>query len=298
MFRTRPPRFALASVAVWCLLCLLSASIAWQCHAYAPPGMWYLAAAHIALIAVLGVLLWTQLPRALQWRVRSSQRPDPQLQAERQRIARDLHDQVGSQLVSAMALLDPALPAHKQALRALEACLLDLRLVVDSMDSSGESLPERLARLRHRVQPVLQHRGIGLAWEVDGSPDGHLPGGDQVAHLAHIVQEALSNMLQHSHATQVHIRLAHLADEQAWHLEVADNGIGLPSEFAAGNVSNASNAGKGLANMLTRAHMAACHLQLLPSTQLGGTCVRIVLPCAHCAATVHQSKTIAASARI
>ena len=135
---------------------------------------------------------------------RTWQRPHPVLQAERQRIARDLHDQVGSQLVSAIALLDPATPSQKLALSALEQCLLDLRLVVDSMDSSDESLPDRLARLRHRIQPVLQHRGIVLAWEVDCTPHEHLPSGDQAAHLAHIVQEALSNMLQHSGATQVH----------------------------------------------------------------------------------------------
>lgn len=276
MFRTHPPRFALASVAIWCLLCLLSVPIVWQCRTYAPAGIWYLAVAHIALIAALGMLLWMHLPRALQWRARSSKRPHPMLQAERQRIARDLHDQIGSQLVGAMALLDPAMPPQKLALRALEQCLLDLRLVVDSMDSTDESLPDRLARLRHRLQPVLQHRGIVLAWEVDCTCHEHLPDGDQVAHLAHIVQEALSNMLQHSHATRVQIRLAHLPHQQAWHLEVTDNGIGLPSDLAQGA------AGKGLASMLARAQMAHCQLQLLRGTNQGGTCVRIVLPCARC----------------
>ena len=288
MFRTHPPRFALASIAIWFLLCLMTAPLVWQFFNEASPTMRYLMAAHIVLISVLGALLWMHLPRALQWRARSSQRPDPALQAERQRIARDLHDQVGSQLVVAMALLDPALPAHKQALRALEQCLLDLRLVVDSMDSTDASLPERLAQLRHRLQPVLQHRGIALEWQVSCTPEEHLPGGDQAAHLAHIAQEALSNLLQHSRATQVQIRLTHLAHEQAWLLEIADNGIGLPNGPAQGAT------GKGLANMFARAQMAACQLQLLPSGQHSGTCVRIVLPCARCS----QSKTIASSARI
>lgn len=276
MFRTHPPRFALASVAIWCLLCLLSVPIVWQCRNYAPAGMWYLAVAHIALIAALGVLLWMHLPRALQWRTRSSKRPHPMLQAERQRIARDLHDQIGSQLVGAMALLDPATPSQKPVQQALEQCLLDLRLVVDSMDSMDESLPDRLARLRHRIQPVLHNRGIALEWQVSCTPEEHLPSGDQAAHLAQIVQEALSNMLQHSRATLVHIRLAHLPHEQAWHLEVTDNGIGLPSDLAQ------SATGKGLASMFARAQMADGHLQLLRGTNQGGTCVRTVLPCAGC----------------
>ncbi|MBP6321446.1 MAG: hypothetical protein KA353_04500 [Giesbergeria sp.] len=66
MFRTHPPRFALASVVIWSLLCLLSVPLVWQCRAYAPAGMSYLAAAHTALLAALGVLLWMHLPRALQ----------------------------------------------------------------------------------------------------------------------------------------------------------------------------------------------------------------------------------------
>ena len=286
MFRTRPPAYALACAALWFIQLCANLLLVFTNLPSGASHYWLLF--NLVTTILLGVLILLQLPRALQWRPRRSARPSHELRQERQRIARDLHDQVGSQLVVAMALLDPALPAHKQALRALEQCLLDLRLVVDSMDSTDASLPERLAQLRHRLQPVLQHRGIALEWQVSCTPEEHLPGGDQAAHLAHIAQEALSNLLQHSRATQVQIRLTHLAHEQAWLLEIADNGIGLPNGPAQGAT------GKGLANMFARAQMAACQLQLLPSGQHSGTCVRIVLPCARCS----QSKTIASSARI
>ena len=270
MFRTNPPRFALLSLALWSALCLLNLAIAWRCWAHSTPDLRYLAMAEMVLIASLGVLLWMHLPRALQWQPRRSVRPSPELQAERQRIARDLHDNVGSQLVSACALLDPAVPAQAQALRALEQCMFDLRLVVDSMDSAGESLPERLARLRHRIQPVLERRGVRMVWNVDCTGDAHLPDGECAGHLVSIAQEALSNVLQHSGATQVQVRMAQLPPEGAWRLEISDNGTGLATESAH------AATGHGLAGMQQRARMAGGHLHLLRTPQ-GGTCVRVEL---------------------
>lgn len=181
----------------------------WRCWSQSTPSLRYLSIIEIALTVSLGALLWMHLPRALQWQPRRSVRPSPELQAERRRIARDLHDHVGSQLVSTMGLLDAAVPAQAQALRALEQCLLDCP-VVDSMDGNDESLPERLARLRHRMQPVLERQGIQVVWDVDCTGDAMPPVGERAAHLACIAQEALSNVLQHSGATQVQVRMVHV----------------------------------------------------------------------------------------
>ena len=66
-------------------------------------------------------------------------RPEPRV-TERQRIARDLHDQAGSQLVHAMALVDGGSPAMRAAAAGAEHCSLDLRLLVDSMDGDDDAL--------------------------------------------------------------------------------------------------------------------------------------------------------------
>src|SRR5258707_2438613 len=44
------------------------------------------------------------------------------------------------------------------------SALLDLRLMVDAMDAMEDALPVRLARLRHRLQPVLDRRGMRICW--------------------------------------------------------------------------------------------------------------------------------------
>src|SRR5690606_2375682 len=118
-----------------------------------------------------------------------------------------LHDHVGSQIVAAMALVDANDPAARPLAQALEQCLLDLRLLVDSMDGDDEGLPERLARLRHRLQPALDRRGIALHWQVFPEPGAPWPTGHAARECVAIVQEAISNAIQHTGATELRVVL-------------------------------------------------------------------------------------------
>ncbi len=270
MFRYRPPVFALACVALW-LLQLLLLPVAFGWVAGARWGQWAVWGATV----LLGALLLVQLPRVLRWRPRRSARPSPELQAERQRIAQTLHDSVGSQLVGAMALLDAAQPAQQHALHSLEQCLLELRVVVDSMDSTDEALSDRLARLRHRFQPVLEHRGIAMDWSVQEANSGAMPGGAAAQQLALIVQEALSNMLQHAHATRVSVSWGLAPSGHAWLLQVSDNGRGLARPDSA---APPLGGGRGLAGMRARAQAAGGRLQVGPSAQ-GGVQIGVEVPC-------------------
>ena len=204
-----------------------------------------------------GIQLGMALKRALLWRRRRSVRPSREIQAERRRIALDLHDAVGAQLVQVqLALkgnhLDAVALTHARKL--LDQTLLDLRLIVDSMDSSDDPLALRLARLRHRFQPVLEQHGIALHWEVEDSdqvPD--LPRGGMAHDIMSIVQEALSNALQHSRAACIGLQLK--LEDGRWQLKITDDGVGLHAPSEVGR-------GMGLANMKRRAIKAGGDLQL------------------------------------
>ena len=228
----------------------------------------------IGAALALGALLLLQVPRALRWRPRRRQRPSAELVAERRRIARDLHDHLGSQLVCAMTLLDKAQPHECEVLAVLERCMLDLRLVVDSMDGADDPFADRLARLKHRIHPVMERRGIRMSWDLQiPEPCTQLLSAHGAAQLIAIVQEALSNVLQHSRATEVAVGVQFIADMGHWVMEISDNGGGV----SRSPPSDAPPAGHGVEGMRRRARMAGGQMQVEPR-QGGGTCIRVVVP--------------------
>lgn len=266
MFFLRPPAFALACVALWCAQLVVVTLLLLGHGHWSDAAVWRWQAVSVALALMLGVLLLVQLPRALRWRPRRSRRTHPEVVQERRRIARDLHDHVGSQIVAAMALVDAHDPTARPLAQALEHCLLELRLLVDSMDGDDEGLPERLARLRHRLQPALDRRGIALDWRVALEPGAAWPTGPSARECLAIVQEAVSNAMQHAGATQLRVTLE--GSGGAWRLQVADNGRGLPLP------QRDEPRGQGLQGMRRRAQALGAQLQLLSPVE-GGLCVEL-----------------------
>src|SRR5690606_10470428 len=128
---------------------------------------------------------------------------------------------------------------------ALEKCLLDLRLLTDSMDGDEASLGDRLAQLRYRVGPVLAQRGIRVTWDLETAQNVGLPRADSAVHLMASVQEALSNALQHALATEIEVRASTLKDQAAWRIEMRDNGRGM----AATRPGGTTGGGSGMAGM-------------------------------------------------
>ncbi|WP_279211643.1 sensor histidine kinase [Delftia acidovorans] len=275
----------------------------WQAGAQAPPWLSLASLALLVSTALLCAMGARRLHRLLLWRRRRSPRPSREVQAERRRIAADLHDGVGGLLVHAMALLDARETRQRQAQELLEQALLDLRLMVDAMDAMEDALPVRLARLRHRLQPVLDRRGMRICWSVadphaaaglSGAPDlpvlqdlPDLPRGQPSQQLLAIAQEAVSNALQHARATTLWLVLEPVDRADAaspgrdarralhWELRVEDDGCGLPSDPgpAQGAIPPGLQ-GMGLAGMHRRAHAIGAVLDILPRAG-GGTVVRV-----------------------
>ncbi len=196
---------------------------------------------------------------------------------ERHRIAQDIHDGVGSQLVGLLASLDPAVPAHRRIMLGLESCLLDLKNTVDNVDATDESdtnIFDALGRLRYRFQPSLDRVGIRMHWKVEVAGPLIAVKASQLQNIVRIVQESLANVLLHSEATDVQLRCRYEEQPEAHMLlEVLDNGKGMPARVAQDNV------GKGLSGMKERALRIGAQLQI-SSKQAMGTRVRLHLPLA------------------
>lgn len=203
---------------------------------------------------------------------------------ERDRILREMHDGLGGRLVGAIALarhLAPgqALPPPElvgELRHALDDCLIELRLALDSLEVEQRSLGEALAEMRFRVEPSLRAAGVRLVWDVDDSAmDVELPAADTL-HVLRIVREAFTNVIKHARANAV--RLTLLRDGQgAVVLRVLDNGAlqrAAATEAEAG--TGLPSGRRGLANMQQRAQAMGARLEMGPNEE--GWAVTLTLP--------------------
>ena len=137
---------------------------------------------------------------------------------ERQRIARDLHDDVAARLLTLVHRADDA-GYEKLARQALGA----LRDTIYTLGTqTPPPLDNLLADMRHEVQQRLETLDIELAWEVNGSMDGIALNPRQHINLQRVIQELISNIIHHAHAS--HIDVGYRIDEDWIHAKVCDNG--------------------------------------------------------------------------
>jgi len=196
---------------------------------------------------------------------------------ERTRLMRDLHDGLGGQLVSIVALSERG---HEGATitEAARAALKDLRLVIDSMDDIGGDLMLALGSWRERATAQLRPHDIVLDWRV-ATPQG-LPLHPElrpwhVIQIVRILDEAVTNAVKHAEARHIAVSIETLDDDHGPYgvISVTDDGKGFA---LAGNGASAGQTARGLRNMRSRA--ARCGAVLDLSSDASGTRVRLQLP--------------------
>lgn len=196
--------------------------------------------------------------------------------AERQRLVRDLHDSISQNLYGVVALTEAAKAG-------LEAGSLESQ--ADYLSHIGETARLAVKEMRlflHELQPVdLVHEGLVPALHlrleaVEGRSDvkavlitnynGSLPLNKEVM-LYYITQEALNNVLRHSHAKSVTVRLRQIATNVI--LEIEDFGCGF-------DITQVGNVGMGIRNMRERASLAGGTF-MITSTPGKGTKITVTL---------------------
>lgn len=150
------------------------------------------------------------------------------VERERDRVAADLHDDVGARLLT---LLHRAEPDQAQAIRET---LASLRLIVHGLGAQPQPLAEALAEWRAELYERCEAARVAVHWdEVQPLPDWRLDASQQL-HVARVLREAVSNALRHAEPTRIDVRLA--ADGDALHLNITNDGACRPmSEWRSGN---------------------------------------------------------------
>jgi signal transduction histidine kinase len=202
------------------------------------------------------------------------------LARERARLMRDLHDGLGGQLVSIVALSERG-NGSVDIGDAARAALKDLRLVIDSMDDIGGDLMLALGSWRERAMAQLRPHGIALDWQI-ASAQG-LPVHPElrpwhVIQIVRILDEALTNAVKHACARRITVRIETMRGADGVErgcITVADDGRGFVLAAGGGGAAG-SKAARGLRNMQNRA--ARCGAELGLSSGAGGTEVKLQLP--------------------
>lgn len=181
---------------------------------------------------------------------------------ERQRIMRDLHDGLGSRLFTSLSRVERGGVRDGEIADALRQCIADMRIALEAMASEDADFRNALGNFLFRWQAPLEDAGVRPVWNIDVDDEMQPVPPHVVLQLLRILQEALTNVLKHAHATEVRVELHGSACGLS--ISVEDNGCGLPPDAARG---------RGLANMRARAQRmnASMDVQSKPG------CTRLVL---------------------
>lgn len=180
------------------------------------------------------------------------------LEQERERIMREMHDSVGANLISALAIAEHG-DASSRTVATLKRSLTDLRIAVDSLEQVDGDITLLLASFRHRMEPELRAAGWRFDWRVEDVPGLPWLDSANALHVLRILQEALSNALTHSGGDVIAFGscLTVRAGAPGIEITIADNGIGLDRLSSSGS---RMAGGKGQANMLARARALSAEL--------------------------------------
>jgi hypothetical protein len=196
------------------------------------------------------------------------QRDEQATLAERQRIMREIHDGIGSQLVG---LLNMVGDSDRGALEEqIRLALDEMRMAVDSLQPAHGDLTTVLATLRYRLQSRLQAARIEVVWDVAALPPVSTPSPTAALHLQRILLEAFTNVLKHARARRVTVQARWREAPAAVVLKLHDDGIGLPPAADTPR-------GHGLQNMQTRAQAIGAAVRVEAAAG-GGTAVVIEWP--------------------
>jgi PAS domain S-box-containing protein len=212
---------------------------------------------------------------------RSREERFAELERVRQRIATDLHDDIGSSLTR-ISLLSEVVQRQIDSINApvvqpLSSIARLSRELVDSMSDivwainpKKDQLSDLSQRMRHFASDVFTARGIDFRFRAPDAAQNIMVGANSRRELFLLFKEAVNNMVRHSGCSHADIEFRAEADRLF--LGLRDNGRGF-------DVSQGSS-GHGLASMRERTEGLGGNLEIV-SRQGEGTALTFTIPLTH-----------------
>lgn len=192
---------------------------------------------------------------------------------ERQRIGREMHDDLGAGLTALLYQVNSLKPAENGASNApaiekinetATTMISQMRDIVWAMNNEYDSVDDLLAYLRQQVGSQLSQAGVGYEFN---TPE-HIPDivirGEQRRNLYLSAKEAVHNIIKHAAASMVRIHVR-VSDDLT--IIITDNGKGMNGQK--------DRWGNGLKNMTARMKQAGGEFSIAPADP--GTSVTLSL---------------------
>jgi signal transduction histidine kinase/ligand-binding sensor domain-containing protein len=240
-----------------------------------------------AVASSLAALMW------LSWRSRIGQMSRAQAaqqafsrqliasqERERQRIAAELHDSLGQNLlvVKNRAMLGALSQQDEEARKQFNEIGATVAQTLEEVRTISYNLrPHHLDQLgltttiRAMIEKIAESSGIAMSKELDDI-DGVFPPADEIT-IYRIIQESVNNVVKHSRACNAHVAV-HCREHDV-EITIRDNGQGFASN--ASNGGAADRGGFGLKGLAERVHMLG-GTHTIESGPDRGTTVTVRLP--------------------
>ena len=182
------------------------------------------------------------------------------VERDRARIAKDIHDDLGAglthiSLLSELARRDSVENIHNHVSQISEMSrelTLSMDEIVWAVDPHNDSLDSLVTYVTKFAQEYLGVAGVRCRLDLPAELPGHpLPA--EVRHnLFLAIKETLNNVVKHSRASEVWLRLS--LEPQAFTVSIEDNGCGIESSEKSGDASRTGriSSGRGLENLRKR----------------------------------------------
>lgn len=222
-----------------------------------------------SFVGGLGVVIVLLLFGYRTYRIRQTLR----LQDIRNKIAGDLHDDIGSTLNSISVYSEVARRKDEQQDEALEMIGDASRKIIDAMSDIvwtinpvNDSFAKILFRMKSLAYNLFRAKKIEYTFHADEGIEEKKLSLEDRRNFYLIFKEAVNNLVKYSQATRADITLA--MENELIRLRIRDNGIGFDSLQ--------DSAGNGLKNMKRRAEEMKAQFKI-ESTTGNGTQIELIL---------------------
>jgi len=186
------------------------------------------------------------------------------INAERQRLLRDMHDGAGGLLTHLLLDVRQNRLTHLEMERGLQSAVDDLRNIASAIDANNEPIDEVLAMFRERVAPRLSRASIRFNYRcVLPNPAPRIDV-QRLLSLYRLLQEGVTNTLRHAEASRIDLTVEAQGEDTIL-ITLFDDGTG----FDPMSAKSSPGEGRGLANMRSRASQMGGHLRIESAPRAG-----------------------------